>query len=144
MRKSKWTLALACTLALTTSGLAHASKAEASDLRRQIDSARAAVADLERLDETHRTQGETTLLRAWLDEADAQHAHEEWDKVRLTLDRCIAQAELVRQKTIAFRLGAQADERERAARASKDKLERTKKDLVDATTTKKALEMNNK
>ena len=144
MRKSKWTLALACTLALGTSGLAHAGKAEASDLRRQIDSARAAVADLERLDETHRTQGETTLLRAWLDEADAQHSHEQWDKVRLTLDRCVAQAEFIRQKTVAYRLGAQADDRERAARASKDKLERTKKDLVDATTNKKALEMNSK
>jgi hypothetical protein len=144
MRKSNWTLALACSLALGSSSLAHASKAEASDLRRQIDSARAAVADLERLDETHRTQAETTLLRAWLDEADAEHAHEQWDKVRLTLDRCVAQAELVRQKTIAYRIGAQADDRERAARASRDKLERTKKELADPMTTKKALEMNNK
>jgi hypothetical protein len=144
MRNPRWTLALALGLVLGGSGLARASKAEASDLRRQIDSQRAAVVDLERLDETHKTQGETTLLRAWLDEADAQHAHEQWDKVRLTLDRCIAQSELIRQKTLSARLGAQADDRERAARASKDRLEKTKHDLVDATTTKKALEMNTK
>jgi hypothetical protein len=129
---------------LLVGGVAHANKAEAGDLRRQIDSQRAAVADLERLDDTHKTQGEAALLRACLDEADAQHAREQWDKVRLTLDRCVAQAELIRQKTVAFRIGAQADDRERAARMSKEKLERTKKELADAQTTKKALEMNNK
>jgi hypothetical protein len=123
---------------------AHASKAEASDLRRQIDSQRSAVADLERLDETHKTTAETTLLRSWLDEADAQHAKEKWDEVRLVLDRCIAQAELVRQKTLAAKLTQRAEERERAATASKEKLEATKKALVDAQTNKKALEMNAK
>jgi hypothetical protein len=123
---------------------AYANKAEASDLRRQIDSQRSAVADLERLDDTHKTTAETTLLRSWLDEADAQHAKEKWDDVRLTLDRCIAQAELIRQKTIAAKLGQRADERERAATASKEKLEATKKALADAQTNKKAMEMNSK
>ena len=123
---------------------AHANKAEASDLRRQIDSQRSAVADLERLDDTHKTTAETTLLRSWLDEADAQHAKEKWDDVRLTLDRCIAQAELIRQKTTAAKLMQRAEERERAAAASKEKLEATKKALADAQTNKKALEMNAK
>jgi hypothetical protein len=125
-------------------GPAHAGKAEASDLKRQIDSQRAAVSDLERLDEQHKVQGETTLLRSWLDEADAQHAKEKFDEVRLVLDRCIAQSELVRQKTLASKLVQRAEERERAATASRDKLEATKKALAEAQTTKKALEMNAK
>lgn len=123
---------------------AWAGKAEASDLRRQIDSQRSAVSDLERLDDTHKTAGETALLRSWLDEADAQHAKQEWDLVRLVLDRCIAQTELIRQKTLAAKLGAQADDRERAAKASKEKLERTKRELAEAQVNKKAMEVNAK
>jgi hypothetical protein len=136
--------AFTCAATLGVASPAFASKAEANDLRRQIDSQRSAVADLERLDDTHRTAGETALLREWLDEADAQHAKEEWDKVRLVLDRCIAQAEFIRQKTVAAKLTAQAEERERAAKASRDKLDRTKRELADAQVNKKALEMNSK
>lgn len=123
---------------------ARAGSAEASDLKRQIDSQRAAVSDLERLDELHKVTGETTLLRSWLDEADAQHAKEKWDEVRLVLDRCVSQAELIRQKTLATKLSQRAEERERAAQASRDKLEATKKALAEAQTNKKALEMNAK
>ena len=125
-------------------GAARAGNAQASDLKRQIDSQRAAVSDLERLDELHKVTGETTLLRSWLDEADAQHAKEKWDEVRLVLDRCIAQSELIRQKTLATKLQQKAEDRERAATASKDKLEATKKALAEAQTNKKALEMNAK
>jgi len=123
---------------------AHAGGAEASDLKRQIDSQRAAVSDLERLDEARKVTAETTLLRSWLDEADAQHTKEKWDEVRLVLDRCVAQAEYVRQKTLATKLVQKAEERERAATASKDKLEQTKRALAEAQTNKKALEMNAK
>jgi len=136
--------AFACAATVGLANTAHASKAEASDLRRQIDSQRAAVTDLERLDDTRKTAGETALLRSWLDEADAQHAKEDWDKVRLVLDRCIAQTEFIRQKTVAAKLTSQADDRERAAKASKEKLERTKRELADAQTNKKAAEMNSK
>jgi len=134
----------AAAVALSVEGAAHAGKAEANDLRRQIDSQRAGVADLERLDETRKTAGETALLRSWLDEADAQHAKEKWDDVRLTLDRCVSQTELIRQKTIAAKLSAQAEERERAQKASKEKLERTRCELADAQANKKAMEMNSK
>jgi hypothetical protein len=137
-------VAFGCAAVMTSARPAFAGKAEANDLRRQIDSQRAAVSDLERLDETRKTAGETALLRSWLDEADAQHAKEKWDEVRLVLDRCIAQTEYIRQKTVAAKLGAQADERERAAKASKEKLERTKRELSDAQTNKKAMEMNAK
>jgi len=144
-RLGRFLLALACAASLSLAARpALAGKAEANDLRRQIDSQRSAVADLERLDETRKTAGETALLRSWLDEADAQHAKEKWDEVRTVLDRCVAQSELIRQKTIASKLGAQADERERAAKASKEKLDRTKRELADAQVNKKALEMNAK
>src|SRR5688572_32114516 len=105
-----WTSIVAAFLCTATLGAstARAGKAEQSDLRRQIDSQRSAVADLERLDDTRKTVGETALLRSWLDEADAQHAKEEWDQVRLVLDRCIAQTELIRQKTPAATLTAPA------------------------------------
>ncbi len=136
--------ALGCAALLSAPHPARAGKAEASDLRRQIDSQRAAVADLERLDDTRKTAGDTAVLRTWLDEADAQHAKEKWDGVREVLDRCIAQTEFIRQKTLAAKLTAQAEERERAAKASKDKLERTKRELADAQVNKKALEMNAK
>jgi hypothetical protein len=144
---TSWTriaLTFGCAVLLSAPFAAHASKAEASDLRRQIDSQRAAVADLERLDETRKTAGETAILRSWLDEADAQHAKEKWDGVREVLDRCVAQTEFIRQKTLAAKLTSQAEERERAAKASKEKLERTKRELADAQVNKKALEMNAK
>ncbi len=148
MRPWKSTATALCIAASLAGGpltrVAHAGKAEASDLKRQIDSQRAAISDLERVDDGRRASGEVALLRSWLDEADALHAKESWDKVRIALDRCIAQAELIRQKTLSGKLTAQAEEREKAAAASKDKLEHTKKQLADAQVNKKALEMNAK
>src|SRR5215468_10616711 len=72
-----------------------------SDLQREIDSGRAAVADLERLDERRAVSDETALLRSFYDEAGAWLAKQEWDRVREVLDRCNAQSELIRQKSIA-------------------------------------------
>ena len=145
MRPWKTIVSVLCLAGLSLlASVAQAGKAEASDLKRQIDSQRAAVSDLERLDEARKLTGETTLLRSWLDEADAQHAKEKWDEVRQVLDRCIAQAELVRQKTLAVRLMQKAEERERAAQASRDKLEATRRSLAYAQSSKKALEMNAK
>src|SRR5579859_1282652 len=80
---------------------AFANKRELADLKREIDTQRAAAADLERLDDQHAVTDETTLLRSWLDEASSQLAKEETDKTREVLGRCIAQAELVRQKVAA-------------------------------------------
>lgn len=117
---------------------------EAEDLKRQIESQRAAVSDLERLDDRHMVTDEITLLKSWLDEAWQQYSKEEWKQVREVVDRCIAQAELIRDKITAAKMTAYAHEREGAVKATRDKIERTKKALLDAQSTKKALEMTNK
>jgi hypothetical protein len=117
---------------------------DAEDLRRDIDSQRAAVVDFERLDTDRAVPDEITLLRTWLDEAQAQFAKEQYDRVREVLDRCIAQAELIRQKINAAKLTGQARERDTALKKLKEKIDRTKQQLQQATVTKKALEMNAK
>jgi hypothetical protein len=130
-------------LLLLSSGQARAGQ-EAEDLKRQIESQRAAVPDLDRLDEKHMVTDEITLLKSWLDEAWAQYSKEEWKRVREVVDRCIAQAELIRQKITAGKMTAYANDREAQVRATRDKIDRTKKALLDAQSTKKALEMTSK
>jgi hypothetical protein len=130
-------------LLLLSSGQALAGQ-EAEDLKRQIESQRAAVPDLDRLDEKHMVTDEITLLKSWLDESWAQYSKEEWKRVREVVDRCIAQAELIRQKITAGKMTAYANEREGQVRSTRDKIERTKKALLDAQSTKKALEMTSK
>jgi hypothetical protein len=117
---------------------------EAEDLKRQIESQRAAASDLERLDDRHMVTDELTLLKSWLDEAWQQYSKEEYKHVREVVDRCIAQAELIRQKITAAKMTTYANEREGAVRSTREKIERTKKALLDAQSTKKALEMTNK
>jgi hypothetical protein len=114
------------------------------DLKRQIEAQQAAIGDLEKLDEKRVAVDELALLRSWFDEAWGQYSKEEYDRVREILDRCTAQAELIRQKATAGKLTSLAADREAAAKASHDKLERTKKDLQAAYIKKKALEMNSK
>ncbi len=121
-----------------------ANKREINDLKREIDTQRAAASDLERLDDQRAVTDESTLLRSWLDEASSQLAKEETDKTREVLARCIAQAELIRQKISATKATRNANERETALKASRDKVERTKRELQQATIDKKALELNNK
>jgi hypothetical protein len=117
---------------------------EGDDLKRQIESQRAAVSDLERLDDRRMVTDEITNLRSWLDEAWAQYSKEEYKRVREVVDRCIAQAELIRQKITAGKMTAYANDREGQVRTTREKIERTKKSLLDAQSTKKALEMTAK
>ncbi len=135
---------VAALLLAGSTGLAHASKREAVDLKREIDTQRAAATDLDRLDDQHVVTDEATLLRSWLDEAGGQLGKEELDKTREVLARCIAQAELIRQKIAAGKATQKANEREAALRATRDKIDRAKRDLQQATIDKKALEMNTK
>ena len=117
---------------------------EAEDLKRQIESQRAAVSDLERLDDKRLVTDEITMLRSWLDEAWNQYSKEEWKRVREVVDRCIAQAELIRNKITALKMTAYASDRETAVRTTHEKVERTKRQLLEAQATKKAMEMNSK
>jgi hypothetical protein len=127
--------------ALFAHATAHAAP---EDLKRQIEAQQAAVADLDRLDTERATTGEIALLKSWLDEAWGQYSKEEWDRVREILDRAVAQAELIRQRVTASQLAAQADGREKALKAARDRLERTRKELQQSLIKKKAMEMNAK
>src|SRR5262249_7133281 len=115
---------------------------EEDDLQRQIETQRAGAADLERLDEIKSTSDEIALLRSWLDEAWALRSKHEYDQVREVLDRCLAQAELVRQKIAAAKLRAQAQRREAALKELRAKIARTQKSLEDTVIKKKALEVS--
>jgi predicted nucleic acid-binding Zn-ribbon protein len=100
------------------------------------------VIDLERLDDSHATTEEITLLRAWLDEAWSLRAKHEYDVVREVLDRCLAQADLIRQKIAAAKLRAQVQKREESLQALRTRIQQTKKAIQDMTVKKKTLEGN--
>ncbi len=123
---------------------AWAGKREAEDLRRQIDSQRSGAGDLERLDERRAVTDEITMLRSWIDEAATQLQKDELDKVREVLDRCVAQTELIRQKTTAGRMTAGAVDKEGALKRARERNEKTKLAIQQATINKKALELNTK
>jgi hypothetical protein len=128
--------------ALALAALGRTADARPEDLKRQIESQQQSVPDLERLDTRRGASDELVLLRAWLDEAWGQFAKEDYDRVREILDRVVAQAELCRQKITAANMAAQANDKEAALRATRDKLARTKQALEQAMIKKKALEMN--
>jgi hypothetical protein len=130
---------LACALLLAAP--AWANKREVQDLQRQVETQKAGVGDLERLDIVHLATAELTLLRSWLDEATNQLTAEKLDRAREVIDRCLAQAELIRQKTLAGRMTAQAVERETALKRSKDRVQKTREAIQQATINKKALEL---
>ncbi len=133
----------ACALGLAVV-LAGRAEATPEDLKRQIDVQRASVADLERLDDRRTVADEIALLRTWLDEAWGRYSKKDYDQVREVLDRCVAQAELIREKTASAKIVAQAVEREGALQASRDRAERTRQALQVAIVKKKAMEMNAK
>lgn len=113
---------------------------EEDDLQRQIETQRAGVADLERLDDLRATTDEITLLKAWLDEAWSLRSKHEYDEVRAVLDRALKQADLIRAKITVSKLEAQAKKREAALQELRNKINRTKKSLQDTITQKKVLE----
>jgi hypothetical protein len=113
---------------------------EEDDLQRQIETQRAGVADLERLDDLRATTDEITLLKAWLDEAWTLRSKHEYDEVRAVLDRALKQADLIRAKITVSKLEAQVRKREAALQELRNKITRTKKSLQDTITQKKVLE----
>jgi hypothetical protein len=143
MKSLRWMRASTLGLVLLCASSALANQ-EAEDLKRQIESQRAAVSDLDRLDDRHLVTDDITLLKTWLDEAWSQYSKEEWKRVREDVDRCIAQAELIRQRITAAKMTAYANDKEAQVKATREKIERTKHTLLDAQSTKKALEMNSK
>jgi hypothetical protein len=121
-----------------------ATAGEADDLQVMIDRARTGVPDLERQDDRGATRDETTILRFWLDEAWKLRSEQRYDEVRIVLDRCEAQAELVRQKIQTSKVMARAAEREDDLKRLRDNIDKTKRAIQQATLAKAALEARSK
>lgn len=123
---------------------ASASKAaradEEDDIQRQIDVQKAGVPDLEHLDRSHAAASELQRLRDWLGAAwDLRNKHEP-DEAREVLERCMAQAELVRQVIAAAQLKAQVAEREAKLEHTKSETDKGKRALQEAQVKKQSLD----
>jgi len=118
--------------------VAHAD--EEDDLQRQIDAQKASVADLGRLDVQHAGGEEIVRLKSWLDEAWGLRSKHEYDGVREVLDRCMAQAELIRQTIAAANLKSQVAQRETQLKQTREKLAQAKKDIESTRVQIKSLE----
>jgi len=114
------------------------------DLQREIKLQQTAAKDLAALDANRVVQDELTLLNTWLDEAWNKQSKDQTGRAREVLDRCTAQAELIRQKIATAKIKAEAAAHENAARDAREKVRKTQKALEDATVKKKAMEMNAK
>ena len=127
-------------LLVTGAARSHAWADEEDDIQRQIDVQKSGVADLEHLDRQHAATSEIQRLRDWLGQAwDLRNKHEP-DDAREVLERCVAQAELVRQVITAAQLKTQVADREAKLNATKAETEKKKKALLDAQVRKRALE----
>ena len=122
-----------CFLLLATLSVpAMARAGEADDLQRSIQDYRQTANDLERLDEQRAAGPELTLLRSWLDRAWDLRGQEKYDEVRVITDRCRAQADMIREKITAAKLGTQANQKEAEVARKRATLDRTKKALENA------------
>ena len=113
---------------------------EADDLQRQIDYLKQTTNDLERQDDQKSTTTDLTMMRSWLDNAWTLRSQEKYDDVRIVLDRCEAQANMVRQRLTAAKLSAQAATKEDEVNRAKSQLSRTKKALENAKIQKARME----
>jgi chromosome segregation ATPase len=113
---------------------------EEDDLQSRIETQRAGVSDLEKMDDLKSTTDEITLLRAWLDEAWSLRSKHEYDQVREVLDRASAQAELIRAKITASKLRAQAQKLEASVQDLRARIAKTRKSLSETMAKKKVLE----
>lgn len=113
---------------------------EADDLQRQIDYLKQTTTDLERQDDQKAVSTDITMMRSWLDNAWTLRSQEKYDEVRIVLDRCEAQANMVRQRLTAAKLFAQAAVKEDEVKRAKNQLVRTKKALENAKLQKARLE----
>lgn len=113
---------------------------EDDDLQRQIESQKSGVQDLEHLDSRHAAAADIQRLRDWLGLAwDLRNKHEP-DDARAVLDRCLAQAELVRQVIATSQAVVDLAEKEAKLQRTREQTERKKKALQDAQVKKRALE----
>ena len=139
-RLGRITMVIAALVGMLVFHAGPATAGEEDDLQRQIETQRSGLTDLDRLDETRSTTEEITMLRSWLDEAWNLRSKHEYDLVREVLDRCLAQAELIRQKISAAKLRVQVQKREATVSDLRAKIDAARKALQDIQVQKKALE----
>jgi hypothetical protein len=113
---------------------------EADDLQRQIDYLKQTTTDLQRQDDQKAATTDITMMQSWLDSAWTLRSQEKYDEVRIVLDRCEAQANMIRQRLTAAKLSAQAATKEDEVKRSRDRLAKTKKALENAKIQKARLE----
>ena len=122
-----------CFLLLATLSIPALARAgEADDLQRIIEDNRQTVNDLERLDDQKAAGMDLNDLRTWLDRAWNLRSQEKYDDVRVITDRCKAQADMIREKIAAAKLGAKATQKEAEVAHKRAILDRTKKALENA------------
>jgi predicted ribosome quality control (RQC) complex YloA/Tae2 family protein len=113
---------------------------EADDLQRQIEYLKQTSNDLERQDEQKEVNGDVMIMRSWLDTAWNLRSLEKYDDVRGILDRCEAQANMIRQRITAAKLAAQAEVKESELKRARVRLDSTKKAVENAKIQKARLE----
>lgn len=126
----RYTTSFLLLVALSLPSLARAG--EADDLQRIIEDKRQTATDLDRLDEQKVAGTDVTVLRMWLDTAWTLRSQEKYDEVRVVVDRCKAQADMIREKITASKLDAVAKQKEADVARARATLDRTKKALENA------------
>jgi hypothetical protein len=112
---------------------------EADDLQRMIDTAKEAANDLERTDEQKAAREEITLHRVWTDTAWRLRSDQKYDDVRVVLDRCQAQRDMIRQRIAAAKAVAEATRKEAEVQRMREKVAKLKEAIQAATLQKAAL-----
>jgi len=110
---------------------------EADDLQRMVDTAKEATNDLERTDDLKVAREDITLHRVWIDTAWRLRSDQKYDEVRVVLDRCQAQRDMIRQKIVAAKAVAEANRKEAEVRQLRERIAKIK-DAIQAATLQKA------
>ncbi|MBC8131497.1 MAG: hypothetical protein H7X95_00840 [Deltaproteobacteria bacterium] len=127
-------------ICLQVTGAAPVRADEEDDLQRQVDTQKAGVPDLEQLDKRRAATADIQRLKEWIALAwDLRNKHDP-DGAREVLDRCLSQAELIRQIIAASLVKADVGAREAKLQQTRQQIEREKKELRDAQAKKKATE----
>lgn len=113
---------------------------EEDDLQRQVDTQKAGVPDLEHLDSRRAATADIQRLKEWIALAwDLRNKHDP-DGAREVLDRCLSQAELIRQIIAASHVKADLAAREAKLQQTRQQIERSKQELRESQAKKKSLE----
>jgi hypothetical protein len=102
------------------------------------------VSDLERLDERAAAKQEIGILRTWLNEAWTLRSEQKYDDVRVVLDRCDAQAEMIRQKTLAAKAMSLATDKETRVAKLRADIEKARRGIEEKKQQKATLEARTK